>query len=153
MSGAALQSRVEAMMARLEREDVCMHGFILSVDGREKASAYYAPFREGQPHRMYSVSKTFTALALSFLLDEGKAGLDDKIVDFFPNYLPEAPDPRLCRLTIRDMLRMATCFRSTAYREGVDEDWTRPFFTAPPRTRPARCFITTRAVRRFWPRW
>lgn len=140
MSGAALQSRVEAMMTRLEREDVCMHGFILSVDGREKASAYYAPFREGQPHRMYSVSKTFTALALSFLLDEGKAGLDDRIVDFFPDYLPEAPEPWLCRLTIRDMLRMATCFRSTAYREGVDEDWTRPFFTAPATHAPGAVF-------------
>lgn len=140
MSHAALQSRVEAMMARLNREDVCMHGFILSVKGREKASAYYAPFREGQPHRMYSVSKTFTALALSFLLDEGKARLDDRIVDFFPDYLPPAPDPQLCRLTIRDMLRMATCFRSTAYREDVDESWTRPFFTTPSTHAPGAVF-------------
>ena len=135
-----LRTRVENFVSRLRREDVCMHGFILSVGGEIKAKAYYAPFREGEPHRMYSVSKSMTAIAIGILLDEGKLSLDDHIVDFFPDYLPENPDGRLMRLTIRDMLRMATCFRFTAYREGVDENWTKPFFTATPTHEPGTVF-------------
>ncbi len=135
-----MKQRIEAFMARLLREDVCLHGFILSVDGQEKASAYYAPFREGQPHRLYSVSKSITALALGILIDDGKLQLSDHITDFFADYLPENPDERLLRLTISDMLRMATCYRNTAYREGIDENWTKPFFTAASTHEPGTVF-------------
>lgn len=135
-----LKSRVENFVSRLEREDVCMHGFILSVKGEIKAKAYYAPFEEGQPHRMYSVSKSMTALAIGILLDEGEISLDDHIADYFRDYLPEKPDERLMRLTIRDMLRMATCYRSTVYREGVDDNWTKPFFTAASTHEPGTVF-------------
>ena len=125
-----LKKRVEAMIERLRREDVCMHGFLLSVGGELKAQAYYAPFAEGQMHRMYSVSKTMTVLAIGLLLDEKKLSLDDRICDYFRDFLPEKPDERLMRMTIREMLPMTTCFRSTAYREG-DADWTKPFFNVP----------------------
>ncbi len=140
MTQNGLARRVEAFIDRLDREDVCMHGFLLSVGGRDKAAAYYAPFYEGQPHRMYSVSKSLTCIALGLLMDEGKVRLGDKIVDFFPDLLPKSPDPRLMRLTIADMLRMATCYRQTVYREGVDESWTKPFFTAEATHEPGTAF-------------
>ncbi|MBQ8202083.1 MAG: beta-lactamase family protein [Clostridia bacterium] len=135
-----LKTRIENFISRLEREDVCMHGFVLSVGGEIKAKAYYAPFEEGKPHRMYSVSKSMTAIAIGILLGEGRLSLDDHITDYFQDYLPEQPDERLLRLTIRDMLRMATCYRSTAYREGVDENWTKPFFTARATHEPGTVF-------------
>ena len=140
MNDQRLMNRVDSFVARLRREDVCMHGFILSVGGEIKATATYAPFTEDRPHRMYSISKTMTALAVGILMGDGKLGLDDHIVDYFADYLPDRPDPRLLRLTIRDMLRMATCYRQTAYREGIDEDWTRPFFTGTPTHEPGTVF-------------
>lgn len=135
-----LKDRVDRFIARLQREDVCMHGFILSVNGDIKATAYYAPFEEGRPHRMYSVSKTMTALALSLLMDEGKVALDDPITRYFEDYLPAEPDPRLMRTTIRDMLCMCSCHRATAYREGIDEDWAKAFFTVTPTHEPGTVF-------------
>ena len=131
---------IQAFVRRLEREDVNMHGFLLSVNGKEAAKAYYAPFREGQPHRMYSVSKTMTGLAVGMLIEEGKLNLDSPVTDFFRDWLPENPDGRLLRLTIRDMLRMSTCYRWTAYREGVDENWAKPFFTSTPDHEPGTVF-------------
>ncbi len=135
-----LADRVQRFAERLKREDVNMHGFLLTVDGREKARAYYAPFQEGQPHRLYSVSKTLTGIAVGMLIDEGKLTLDSRVADFFRDWLPEHPDGRLLRLTIRDMLRMATCYRWTAYREDTDENWSRPFFTGAPTHEPGTVF-------------
>ena len=136
-----LAERVDRFVARLKKEDVNMHGFLLSVNGREKVKAYYAPFREGQPHRMYSVSKTLTGIAIGMLIDEGKLSLDSRITDFFSDWLPPQPDRRLLRLRIRDMLRMATCYRRTAYREGVDDNWARVFFTSVPDHEPGSVFF------------
>ena len=134
-----LATRVENFVSRLKRESVCMHGFILDVQGEVKATAYYSPFVEGEAHRMYSVSKSMTALAIGLLLDEGKISLDDCIADYFRDFLPEKPDARLMRLKIRDMLRMATCYRATVYRE-TDDDWTKPFFTAASTHEPGTVF-------------
>lgn len=135
-----LSVRVENMMARLEREDVNMHGLILTAGGEEKARAYYAPFREGLPHRMYSVSKTMTGIAVGMLIEDGKLNLDDCIVNYFPDWTPGDADERLRNLAIRDMLRMATCYRWTTYREGVDENWAKTFFTGTPTHEPGTVF-------------
>ena len=140
MADNRLAARVDQFVKRLKKEDVMMHGFILSVKGQEKAKAYYAPFREGHAHRMYSVSKTMTGIAIGMLIDEGKLRLDDHIVDYFRDWLPENPSPWLMALTIRDMLRMATCYRWTAYREDVDENWAQPFFTGTPTHKPGAVF-------------
>ena len=84
-----LATRVENFVSRLKRESVCMHGFILDVRGEVKATAYYSPFEEGKAHRMYSVSKSMTALAIGLLLDEGKISLDDRIADYFRDFFHE----------------------------------------------------------------
>lgn len=136
----SLKDRIQAMVARLEQEDVNMHGFLLSVGGAFKAGAYYRPFREGQPHRLYSVSKTMTGAAVGILAEEGKLDVDRPVAEYFRDLLPEEPDERILRQTIRDMLRMATCYCETAYREREDTDWTRPFFTGSPSHEPGTVF-------------
>ncbi len=140
MNPSAFAGRVRRFTDRLSREDVNMHGLILSAGGRTLAQAYYAPFREGQPHRLYSVSKTMTGIAIGMLADDGRLSLDDRIATYFSDWLPERPSDYLTRLTIRDMLRMATCYRQTAYREGVDENWAKPFFTGVPTHEPGTVF-------------
>ncbi len=140
MTEGPLGNRIRRFVGRLEKEDVNMHGFILTVDGEEKAAVYYAPFTEGQPHRMYSVSKTMTGIAVGMLTDDGRIRLDQPIADFFPDWLPPRPDKKLMSLTVADMLRMATCYRATAYREGADENWARAFFTGKPDHAPGTVF-------------
>ena len=135
-----LKMRVDAFIQRLAREDVNMHGFILSANGRRKAEAYYAPFRKGEAHRLYSVSKTFTGIAIGMLIDGGLLRMEDCICDYFRDWLPENPDGRLLRLTIRDMLCMSTCYRYTQYREGTDENWAKSFFTGRPTHEPGTVF-------------
>ena len=126
---------------RLEQGGVCMHGFELRADGRIEAEGYYAPFRKGEIHRMYSVSKSMVSLAVGMLQAEGKLSLGDHIVDYFPDKIDGSVDPRLARLTIRDMLRMATCYEKTTYREGIDENWARSFFNTPPTHEPGTMFF------------
>ncbi|MBR6028555.1 MAG: beta-lactamase family protein [Clostridia bacterium] len=137
---SGLEKRVQAFAERIRREDINLHGWMLTVRCQEKARAVYAPFREDQPHRMYSVSKTMVAIALAMLMEEGKLRLEDPIVRFFPDLLPPSPPPELTAVTIVDMFRMATCYRQTAYREYEDADWTLPFFTGKPDHAPGAVF-------------
>ena len=140
MSAKTLADRARAFAGRLYREDVNMHGFMLSVDGAEAARGTYAPFSLNRPHRMFSISKTMTGIAVGMLIDDGRLSLDDAIGRYFADWMPESPSPWLASLTIRDMLRMATCYPDATYREGVDDCWARTFFTAAPTHAPGTVF-------------
>lgn len=129
-----------AFVNRLEQENVCLHGFELREHGKVRAEGYYAPFQKGQPHRMYSVSKSMVSLAVGLLESDGKLSLDDPIIRYFPDKLHGEPHGRLARLTIRDMLRMAACYKKTTYREGVDFCWSDSFFTSTPSHEPGAMF-------------
>jgi len=135
----SLAGRAAAFADRLCRE-VNLHGFLLSAGGSLVAGGTRRPFAFDRPHRLYSVSKTFTGIAVGMLADDGKLSLDDPVVKFFPDWLPPAPSGYLLRLKIRDMLRMATCYRRTAYREGTDENWALAFFTGVPDHEPGTVF-------------
>ncbi len=131
---------VDRMIDRWEAEGLRMHGFTLTRHGETLAEGTWAPFRRDVPHRMFSVSKSMTSLAVGLLIAEGKLTLADTICDYFPDKLPQTVPGPLKRLTIRDMLRMATCHRQTTYKQAEDDDWTRTFFTVPPTHEPGTVF-------------
>jgi len=71
--------------------------------------AYWPPYTQEQLRTVYSLSKTFTAMAIGIAAGEGKIRLDERIVDLFPEQAKNAPDsPQLQMLTIRHLLMMST---------------------------------------------
>ena len=91
---------------------------------------------EGQPdsaHIMNSVSKTFTATAVGLAIAEGRLSLEDKVVDFFPDKVPENASDTLKSVTVRHLLTM-NCGHGTdptfAVRQG-EKDWVTAFLEWP----------------------
>jgi N-acyl-D-amino-acid deacylase len=73
----------------------------------------YADLERGRPvgpdslFRVGSVSKTLTATAILKLVETGKLRLEDRVFPMLPELTPPAgtqPDPRLARITVRDLL-------------------------------------------------
>ena len=131
---------IARMTDRWEAEGLRMHGFILMQKGRILAEGSWSPFQNTVPHRMYSVSKSMTSLAIGLLEAEGRLKLSDPICDYFPDKLPPTVPGPLRRTTIRDMLCMASCHRKSAFKQVRDDDWTRAFFTVPPTHEPGTVF-------------
>lgn len=124
------------MMERLEKRRIPMHSLLIMRRGKLICESYYAPCRADTLHRMFSITKSFTAVAIGLLADEGRLSLDDRIVDYFPEKVPAAVHPYIAAMTIRDMLMMRTCHEKTTYKLDMDRDWVESFFTTPP-THPA----------------
>lgn len=136
----ALAPAVARMVDRLDSDGVCMHGFTLTQHGQTVAEGSWAPFQNDAPHRMFSVSKSMTSLAVGLLQADGKLKLTDRICAYFPDKLPDPVPDALAHTTLCDMLRMATCHRQTTYKLADDDDWTRTFFTVPPTHAPGTVF-------------
>ena len=133
----------------IDRKKVPIHSLLMMRHGKIFLEAYWAPWTADKLHRLYSITKSFTALLIGCLEEEGKLSLDDRIVDYFPEYCPEDIHPYLASLTIRDMLMMRTCHRKTTYKEGgrgnfvpsFRKDWVRSFFQVAPDHEPGAFFI------------
>ena len=104
-----------------------LHGFLVLRHGKVAAEGYCAPFDENTKHRMYSISKSFTSVAIGLLITEGRLKLTDKVADIFPEYIPENPSPYILKATVRDLLMMAT-FNETGCYEWDTPDWVKCFF-------------------------
>lgn len=125
----------------LEDKEVAMHSFIMLHKGELVVEGYWKPFDENRQHRMYSISKSLTSLAIGCLEEEGKLKLTDKIVDYFRDLVPEeGVHPYIEAMTIQDMLKMATAHRVTTYKQIEDMDWTKTFFVAKPTHLPGTIF-------------
>ena len=107
-----------------------LHSYILMRHGKIAAEGYLPPFTTERKHRMYSVSKSFTSVAVGMLITEGRLSLEDRVADFFPEYLPENPSPYTLRATVRDLLRMATPNEENSYNWD-DPDFVETFFNNP----------------------
>ena len=55
---------------------------------------------------VYSASKSVTSCAVGFAVQEGLLSLEERLVDAFPQDLPEAISENLERATVRDLLTM-----------------------------------------------
>ena len=125
---------------RCHERNIPIHGFMAVKDDKVIAEEYFRPYTAESLHRMFSVAKSFTALATGCLAADGKIGLDDCICDYFPEYTGEQTHPWIKEMTIRQMLMMATCHSKTTYRRFEEDDWCESFFKVRPDHRPGTLF-------------
>lgn len=129
-----------ALLERLRQAHIPMHSLHILQQGKPVLEAYYAPCKKGQLHRMFSVSKSLTALAILKLHQAGRVSLDASICAYFPEYTGKDTHPWILRTTLRDMLMMRSCHASTTYKFDKDQDWVESFFTVPPTHKPGTVF-------------
>lgn len=127
---------IQCFLREINRRGITMHSVLMLRGNDIFFERYWAPFTADRVHRMYSVTKSFVAIAVGCLLDEGKIDLDDPIVKYFPDKQPENVHPYMAEQTIRRMLMMSTCLAGVNwFRPGV-VDRTKYYFAQQP-NRPA----------------
>lgn len=83
------------------------HSFMMLRHGKVITQGWWNPYGANLKHMMYSCSKSFTATAIGFALSENRLSLNDKVVSFFPDYLPDTVSANLAALTVKDVLSMS----------------------------------------------
>ncbi len=130
-------------LKEIDQKGIFMHSFLLWKDESLVAEGYYAPVKCNDLHRMFSVTKSFVSIAIGLLQEEKLLSLEDPIINFFPEYVPDPANvhPWLAATTIRNMLSMRSCHASTTYDKFSSKtDWVKSFFTVPPTHKPGTIF-------------
>ncbi|MBR5586327.1 MAG: serine hydrolase [Clostridia bacterium] len=101
-----LLKMIEGMEDMPEEKET--HGFMLIRHGKLLTEGWFSPYTEDMPHILFSDTKTFTQLAIGFMVREGLVTIEDKIADYFPDKLTEATSEYNKNLKIKHLLMMAT---------------------------------------------
>ena len=116
-----------------------LHGIMVIQHGKVLEEKFFVP---DTAHILNSVSKTFTATAVGFAIHEGLLSLDDRIVDLFPESVPERVSDTLARVTLRHLLTMNSGHGTDptyAVRSG-EGDWIKAFMEWPIDYEPGSCY-------------
>ena len=119
---AAVLAFVEAADQKLDS----LHSFMLVRHGHIVAEGWWAPYSAESRHSLFSLSKSFTATAVGLAVAEGKLGVDDPVLKFFPDEAPVSPTANLKGMRLADLLRMSTGHQTEPPRRPT-EPWAKSF--------------------------
>jgi hypothetical protein len=105
------------------------HSFMFLRHGRVIAEGWWNPFRPDLKHTLYSTSKSFTCTAVGLAVKEKKLSIDDKVISFFPESLPDTVSPFLAKLKIKDLLSMSAGQRREPSTTG--SGWVKAYLETP----------------------
>ena len=119
---------LDAFNNEMSRRRVRLHGAVLFKGGKVIEEIYRPPYSRSEKTRMYSSSKSVTALAIGKLIGEGRLSLKTKLIDIFKDRFDmKNADPLLYEQTVEHMLKMTTVYSTATYSE-KNRDWLRSYF-------------------------
>jgi CubicO group peptidase (beta-lactamase class C family)/predicted glycoside hydrolase/deacetylase ChbG (UPF0249 family) len=119
-----------------------LHSLMVLRHGKVVAEGWWNPYRPDLKHTMYSCSKSFTATAIGFAVAEGKLTVNDKVISFFPDDLPEKISPNLAELKVKDLLSMSVGNDPEPTRAMITSDnWVKTFLDCPIVDKPGAKFL------------
>lgn len=119
------------------------HSFMFLRHGRVIAEGWWDPYQPGLKHTLYSASKSFTSTAVGFAVTEKRLKVTDKVISFFPEYLPGTVSENLADMEVRDLLFMSAGQVPDPTRTITpnDTNWVKAFLALPVENDPGTKFL------------
>lgn len=136
--------KVSDFLSEMQSRSIELHSFMLLRHGCVAAEGWWAPYKPQLPHMLFSLSKSFTSTAIGMAVQEGKLSVEDQVISFFPEELPEEVSPNLAAMRIKHLLMMGTGHGTDTTDElqsSSDGNWVRAFLKLPVEHEPGTLFL------------
>ncbi|MBS2966068.1 beta-lactamase family protein [Actinocrinis puniceicyclus] len=110
---------ISALLDRLEARSAECHSLMVVRHGRVVAEGWWAPYSADRLHLLYSLTKSFTSIAVGLAVSDGLLSLDDRVVDVLPDHVPVDVSEQGGRITVHHLLSM-TAGHAT---DSLDQAW------------------------------
>lgn len=124
ISSVYLQKFLEELMASRE---INLHGIMVVRNGCVVAEAEVYPYQKNLWHATYSFCKSITGIAVGMMIDEGRLGLDDKVVDLLAAKVNPFIYLKYKNLTVRHLLTMTSGAALNEMGSAAEEDWVKAY--------------------------
>ncbi len=136
------------MVSELNKLD-SLNSIMVMRHGKVCLEAWWKPFPPEEPHILFSLSKSFTSVAIGMAQAEGLLKISDRLISFFSEYEQVITDPKMNTVTLRHLLTMssghAACAREFMLNE-PEGNWVKGFLASPLRYEPGSFFAYNSAA-------
>jgi CubicO group peptidase (beta-lactamase class C family) len=140
---------VTRFLAAVNQKVDSLHSFMLLRRGQVAAEGWWAPYAPEHPHMLFSLSKSFTSTAVGLAVEEGLLTVDDPVISFFSNLMPERTSDNLAAMKVRHLLSMSTGHERDALgpmRDAPGGHWVKAFLALPVELAPGSRFVYNSAA-------
>jgi CubicO group peptidase (beta-lactamase class C family) len=119
------------------------HSIMILRNGKVIAEGWWNPYRPDLKHTMYSVTKSWTSSAIGFAVSEKLLTVNDKVISFFPDQLPDTVSDHLKELRIKHLLSMTVGHNPdpTFNIVSQEDDWVKGFLSRTIEHKPGTKFL------------
>lgn len=132
-------------LADVKKHNQDLHSLMILRNGKVVYETWLGDNAANKPHILNSVSKTFTSTAIGFAVQEKLLTVDDALISYFPEYLPEQVSENLKAVKIKDLLTMSAGHDKdpTGEVRNLTEpgSWERAFLATPVVHKPGTKFV------------
>ncbi|WP_308635873.1 serine hydrolase domain-containing protein [Paenibacillus silvisoli] len=121
-----------------------LHSMMILRHGQVAAEGWWAPYAKQRPHMLFSLSKSFTSTAIGLAQAEGLLNVNDPVLSYFPDDVPESPSDHLRAMQIKHLLMMGTGHEtdtSAGIHQAEDGNWARVILNVPVEREPGTHFV------------
>jgi CubicO group peptidase (beta-lactamase class C family) len=106
-AASGLSSRsIGRLLDWLEAHSSETHSIMVVRRGHVVAEGWWSPYSADRPHHLYSLTKSFTSVAVGLAIADGLLSLDDRLVDVLPDHVPSEVSEQGRRITVHHLLSM-----------------------------------------------
>ena len=138
--GISTAAVINLMDTLLTMQGCDIHHMMIIRHGKVVAEVHPAPFRPEDTHTLFSISKTFTSLAVGIAIDENRLRLTDRVLTFFHDKMPDVISDRMAAMTVRDLLTMTSGVESDNSMREHSTDWVKDWLAKPVEHDPGKMF-------------
>lgn len=108
-----------------------INGIVVARKGIIAYEKYFNGYGPDDTHHVASVTKSILSALIGIAIDAGFIkNVDQKVLDFFPEYVPDAADQHKRQITIRHLLTMTAPYSFEDWHEPLDKlcmqpDWVK----------------------------
>ncbi|HET9278357.1 MAG TPA: serine hydrolase [Flavitalea sp.] len=136
-------SSILSFIESVEQKNLGLHSLMIVRHGKVVAEGWFDPYKPDLKHLLFSLSKSFTSTGIGFAVSEGKLSVEDKVISFFPEHLPETVSPNLAAMRVKDLLTMNTGHdkETMATMRRGSQSWIKTFLSLPVEHKPGSFFF------------
>jgi len=140
-SEGVLTEGILRFLEDVQANGIDMHSLMILRNGKVITEGWWYPYRPEHRHIMHSVSKTFTATAIGFAVQEQLLSVEDAVISFFPDDLPKELSPYLEALTVKHLLTMSVGQEPAPSLNMDEPNWVKAFLATPLVHAPGSTFL------------
>jgi CubicO group peptidase (beta-lactamase class C family) len=135
-------ARVVRFLDAVDEAGMDFHSLMILRHGKVLAEGWWAPYRRDDIQLLYSLSKTFLAMAVGIAIGEGRFSAEDLVADLLPGLVPKPLPDHLRQLRVRHLLSMASGHREETLPRivAMGPDPVRNFLALTPDEAPGSVF-------------